>query len=87
MVIDTACSSSLVAIHTAVKSLQNKECKIAIAGGVNIILNPENTVGLSKIEGLSPTGRCQTFSAKADGFVRSEGAGALVLKPLSQAQT
>ncbi|WP_108867381.1 hybrid non-ribosomal peptide synthetase/type I polyketide synthase [Aquimarina aquimarini] len=86
MVIDTACSSSLVAIHTAVKSLQNKECKIAIAGGVNIILNPENTVGLSKIEGLSPTGRCQTFSAKADGFVRSEGAGALVLKPLSQAQ-
>ncbi|RKN02898.1 amino acid adenylation domain-containing protein [Aquimarina sp. BL5] len=86
MAIDTACSSSLVAIHTAVKALRNKECDMAIAGGVNIILKPENTVGLSKINGLSPTGKCHTFSDDADGFVRSEGAGVILLKKLSQAE-
>ncbi|UZO79161.1 amino acid adenylation domain-containing protein [Aquimarina sp. ERC-38] len=86
MAIDTACSSSLVAVHTAVQALRNEECDMAIAGGVNVILKPENTVGLSKINGLSPTGRCYAFSDKANGFVRSEGAGAIILKRVSLAK-
>ncbi|MFY0631880.1 MAG: amino acid adenylation domain-containing protein, partial [Flavobacteriaceae bacterium] len=86
MAIDTSCSSALVAVHNAVQALRNDECKMAIAGGVNLLLSPEFSVGLSKVNGLSPSGRSRAFSADADGFVRSEGAGVLVLKPLSKAK-
>jgi len=84
--VDTACSSSLVAVHTAVQALRNNECKQAIAGGVSIVLQPEGTVYFSKLKALSPTGRCHTFSDKADGFVRAEGCGMIVLKRLSDAR-
>ncbi|WP_437917387.1 SDR family NAD(P)-dependent oxidoreductase [Sorangium sp. So ce302] len=85
MPVDTACSSSLVAIHLACQALRNGECSLALAGGVNLILSPEHTVGLTKTRALSPTGRCRAFSADADGFVRSEGCGVLVLERLSDA--
>ncbi|NJM96236.1 MAG: type I polyketide synthase [Phormidesmis sp. RL_2_1] len=85
MAIDTACSSSLVAVHLAVQSLRNRECDAAIAAGVNLILSPENTVALSKTQMLSTDGRCKTFDASADGIVRGEGCGAVVLKRLSDA--
>lgn len=84
--IDTACSSSLVAVHRAVRAIQSGECDMAIAGGVNVILSPLNYIYLARAGILSPNGRCGTFDAKADGFVRGEGVGALLLKPLSQAQ-
>lgn len=84
--VDTACSSSLVSVHMAVQALRNKECSQALAGGVNIVLSPEGTVYFSKLKALSPTGRCHTFSADADGFVRAEGCGMIVLKRLSDAQ-
>ncbi|MBE9002315.1 type I polyketide synthase [Nostoc sp. LEGE 12447] len=85
MAIDTACSSSLVAIHTACQSLRNEECTHALAGGVNLILSPENNVALSKAKILSADGRCKTFDASADGIVRGEGCGIIVLKRLSDA--
>ncbi|MBE7381939.1 MAG: alpha/beta fold hydrolase [Leptolyngbya sp. SIO1E4] len=85
LAIDTACSSSLVAVHLACQSLRSGESEMAIAGGVNLILRPELTLGFSKLTALSPAGRCKAFDATADGFVRSEGAGAVILKPLSQA--
>ncbi|HBB35614.1 MAG TPA: short-chain dehydrogenase [Cyanobacteria bacterium UBA9273] len=85
MAIDTACSSSLVAVHLACQSLWNGESTLAIAGGVNAILTPSLTVGFSKLTALSPEGRCKAFDAKANGFVRGEGAGVVVLKPLSSA--
>ncbi len=83
--IDTACSSSLVATHLAVQSLRNSECRVALAGGVNLILTPETTVALSKAHMLSADGRCKTFDASADGFVRGEGGGIIVLKRLADA--
>jgi acyl transferase domain-containing protein/aryl carrier-like protein/dienelactone hydrolase len=85
LAIDTACSSSLVAVHLACQSLRSGESTMAIAGGVNLILRPELTIGFSKLTALSPENRCKAFDAAANGFVRSEGAGAVVLKPLSQA--
>ncbi len=84
--IDTACSSSLVAIHLASQALRAGECDLALAGGVNLILSPSNYIYLSRLRALSPTGRCHTFSADADGFARAEGCGMLVLTRLEDAQ-
>ncbi len=83
--IDTACSSSLVATHLAVQSLRNGETRLALVGGVNLILMPETTITLSKAHMLAPDGRCKAFDSRADGFVRSEGGGVIVLKRLSDA--
>ena len=85
MAIDTACSSSLVATHLAIQSLRAGECHMALAGGVNLILSPETTITLSRAKMMAPDGRCKTFDASADGFVRSEGCGFVVLKRLSDA--
>jgi acyl transferase domain-containing protein len=86
MAIDTACSSSLTAVHLACQSLRNRDCHLALAGGVNIILLPETYVAFSRARLLAPDGHCKTFDDSADGFVRSEGCGAIVLKRLSDAQ-
>ena len=83
--VDTACSSSLVATHLAVQSLRTGECRMAIAGGVNAILLPELHISFSRARMISNDGRCKTFDARADGFVRSEGCGMVVLKRLSDA--
>ncbi|HTN88850.1 MAG TPA: type I polyketide synthase, partial [Sorangium sp.] len=83
--VDTACSSSLVALHLACQSLRSRECEIALAGGVNLILSPRPSFWLSRLSALSPDGRCRTFDAAANGFVRGEGCGVVVLKRLSDA--
>ncbi|AFZ28188.1 polyketide synthase family protein [Cylindrospermum stagnale PCC 7417] len=85
MVVDTACSSSLVAVHLALNSLRNRESDLALVGGVNLLLAPSLSINFSKARMLSPDGRCKTFDAKANGYVRSEGCGVVVLKRLSQA--
>jgi len=85
MVIDSACSSSLVAVHLACRSLQSRECTTALAGGVNVILSPELMVTACKARMLSPTGTPRTFDAAADGFVRGEGCGVIVLRRLRDA--
>ncbi|WNG36469.1 type I polyketide synthase [Archangium violaceum] len=86
LTVDTACSSSLVALHLACQSLRAGDCRMALAGGVNVILSPEVNVYLSRSRAISPDGRCKTFDAAADGYVRGEGCGMLVLKRLSDAQ-
>jgi malonyl CoA-acyl carrier protein transacylase len=85
MAIDTACSSSLVAIHLACQSLRLRESDLALAGGVNLILTPEATVALSQARMMAPDGRCKTFDASANGYVRGEGCGMVILKRLSDA--
>jgi len=85
LTLDTACSSSMVSMHLACQSIHNGESEIAIAGGANIILKPEITISTAKASMLSPDGRCKSFDASANGYVRSEGVGALLLKPLSKA--
>jgi acyl transferase domain-containing protein len=83
--VDTACSSSLVAVHLACQSLRTGECSLAIAGGANIILQPHVTIAYSQSRMMAPDGHCKFGDAHADGYVRSEGAGVVVLKPLTQA--
>lgn len=84
--IDTACSSSLVAIHRAVEQLHNKNCDMAIAGGVNVITCPNLYVTQSKAGMLAVDGRCKTFDESANGYGRGEGCGILILKPLKKAK-
>ena len=86
LAVDTACSSSLVALHQAVASLQRGESDLALAGGVNAILSPASTQIFAKAGMLSPDGRCKTFDAAADGYVRGEGCAMVVLKRLSDAE-
>ena len=83
--IDTACSSSLVALHLAVRSLRAGECDLALAGGVSLVLDDRTTRSFTRMRMLSPTGRCHTFDAAADGFVRGEGCGVVVVKRLADA--
>ncbi|MEM9217717.1 MAG: SDR family NAD(P)-dependent oxidoreductase, partial [Cyanobacteria bacterium P01_F01_bin.150] len=86
LAIDTACSSSLVALHQAARGLLNGDCELALVGGVNAILSPENTIYFSKGRFMAPDGRCKTFDESADGYVRGEGCGMVVLKRLSEAE-
>jgi len=85
MAIDTACSSSLTAFHLAVKAIRHGECTQAMAGGVNALLSPGPTITLSQFGMMSPVGRCKTFDASADGYVRAEGCGMVMLKRRSAA--
>ena len=83
--VDTACSSSLVAIHQACQALQLGECDLALAGGANVLLTPATMITFSNAQMLAPDGRCKTFDAAADGYVRGEGCGVIVVKRLEDA--
>ena len=85
LAVDTACSSSLVAIHQACRALQNGECETSFAAGVNLLLSSWHYRYFCSIGALSPTGRCHTFDASADGYVPGEGIAAVLLKPLDRA--
>ena len=85
MAVDTACSSSLVAVHLACQSLRERECDLALAGGVNMLLTPEPFICLAKWGMMAADGRCKTFDERADGFVRAEGCGIIAIKRLSDA--
>ncbi len=84
--VGSACSSSLTAVHLACESIRRGECRMAIAGGANLILHPAHLAGLSSRSMLSPDGRCRAFDAGANGFVPGEGVGAVLLKPLADAE-
>ncbi|MDG9715468.1 SAM-dependent methyltransferase [Streptomyces sp. DH24] len=83
--VDTACSSALVAVHRAVRAIQTGECDLAVAGGVNVIVAPTAFEAFGRSGMLAPDGRCKSFDHRADGYVRGEGVGAVLLKPLSRA--
>ena len=83
--VDTACSSSLVAVHLACQGLRNGESDCAIVGGINLILTPEATINFSKAHMMASDGYCKTFDAAADGYVRGEGCGIIILKRLADA--
>ena len=85
LAVETACASSMTALHLACNAIWNGECTHAVAGGCNALLIPETTVGFSALGVLSPEGKCCPFSNKANGYVRSEGWGAFILKPLEEA--
>jgi amino acid adenylation domain-containing protein len=85
LAIDTACSSALVSMHTACQSLKAGACSLALVGAANLIVLPDQHIAFSQARMMSPSGHCRTFDAGADGYVRSEGAGMLVLKRLSDA--
>ena len=85
MQLDTTCSSALLGIHLACQSLRAKESNLALAGGVNLMLEPGTTIGFCKLKALSADGKCKTFDASANGYVRGEGCGIVVLKRLSDA--
>jgi len=85
LAVDTACSSSLASVHLAIASLRSRECRAALAGGVNLILDPSTSVALSAMHALSPDGRCHTFDAAAGGYGRGEGCGMVMLKRLADA--
>lgn len=87
MIVDTACSSSLVAVHLACQALRAGEANLALAGGVNRILTPDGSLAFSRAHMLAADSRCKSFAAAADGFVRSEGCGIVVLKLLRDAQS
>ncbi|WP_181899167.1 SDR family NAD(P)-dependent oxidoreductase [Lachnotalea glycerini] len=84
--IETACSSALVAIHRAVKAIEEGTCSLAIAGGINTIVSPDRHISFNKAGMLCQDGHCKTFSANADGYVRSESVGMIVIKKLSEAE-
>ena len=86
LTLDTACSSSLVAVHMAARSIRNGESELALAGGVNVILQPHISVAYSQSRMMAPDGRCKFGDASGDGYVRSEGAGLVVLKSLTAAR-
>jgi acyl transferase domain-containing protein/SAM-dependent methyltransferase len=83
--VNTACSSALVAVHRAVRSLRSGESSVAVAGGIALNLSPHSTVAAGMMGLLSPDGRCKTLDRSANGYVKGEGIGAIVLKPLRQA--
>ena len=83
--VDTACSSSLVAIHQACQALRLGECDLALAGGANVLLTPATMITFSHAHMLAPDGQCKTFDAAADGYVRGEGCGVIVIKRLEDA--
>ncbi|MGW0532912.1 SDR family NAD(P)-dependent oxidoreductase [Streptomyces sp. NPDC003032] len=85
MAVDTACSSALTAVHRACEDLRAGRSRTALAGGINVLISPYSYIGFSAASMLSPTGRCRTFSADADGYVRAEGGGVILLKRLKDA--
>ncbi len=86
LALDTACSSSLVAVHLACRALRSGECDMALVGGVNVILSPLSTLVTERVLPMASSGRCRSFDASADGMVRSEGCGILLLERISRAQ-
>jgi acyl transferase domain-containing protein len=85
LAVDTACSSSLTAVHLACQGLRSGECDLALAAGINLMLRPELGICLTKLQMMAADGRCKTFDSRADGFVRGEGCGVIVLKRLADA--
>jgi 3-oxoacyl-(acyl-carrier-protein) synthase/malonyl CoA-acyl carrier protein transacylase/thioesterase domain-containing protein/aryl carrier-like protein len=85
--VDSTCSSSLVAIHLAAQSLRCHDCDLAIAGGTNLILGPEETIGFARLRAMSPSHHCRAFDGAADGYIRAEGGAVIVLKRADEAIT